>query len=115
MPVIEVAVDGYAGLRSQMVMAIVDSGADGTMLPIDVLEAVGALYQDTVQMRGILGESERADRYTVGLKLGPLTLHSVDAVAIPAGAESVIGRNVLNQLLLTLNGSAFTTQIEIDS
>lgn len=113
-PVIEVVVDGYAGLRPQTVTAIVDSGADGTMLPVDLLEAVGALYQDTVQMRGILGESERVDRYTVGLQLGSLILHSIDAVAIPPGAESVIGRDVLNQLLLTLNGPAFTTQIEID-
>ena len=84
------------------------------MLPIDVLEALGARYQDTVQMRGVLGESERVDRYTVGLKLGAITLHGINSVAIPAGTESVIGRDVLNQLLLTLNGPAFTTQIEIE-
>lgn len=114
MPVVEAVLDGYAGLESKAVMAIIDSGADGTMLPIDVLEAVGALYQDTVQMRGVLGESERVDRYTVGLKLGAITLHSINSVAIPAGTESVIGRDVLNQLLLTLNGPAFTTQIEIE-
>ncbi|HRO24146.1 MAG TPA: retropepsin-like aspartic protease [Promineifilum sp.] len=114
MPVVEVVLDGYAGLDSKAVMAIIDSGADGTMLPIDVLEALGALYQDTVQMRGVLGESERVDRYTVGLKLGAITLHGINSVAIPAGTESVIGRDVLNQLLLTLNGPAFTTQIEIE-
>ncbi len=114
MPVVEVVLDGYAGLDSKAVTAIIDSGADGTMLPIDVLEALGALYQDTVQMRGVLGESERVDRYTVGLKLGAITLHGINSVAIPAGTESVIGRDVLNQLLLTLNGPAFTTQIEIE-
>lgn len=114
MPVVEVVLDGYAGLDSKAVMAIIDSGADGTMLPIDVLEALGALYQDTVQMRGVLGESERVDRYTVGLKLGAITLHGINSVAIPAGTESVIGRDMLNQLLLTLNGPAFTTQIEIE-
>jgi hypothetical protein len=114
MPVILVAVDSYSGRLLSTLTAIVDSGADGTMLPIDVLEAVGAFYEDTVQMRGVLGESERVDRYTVSLQLGGMTLHGIQAVAVPAGAESVIGRDVLNHLLITLNGPAFTTQVELN-
>jgi hypothetical protein len=114
MPVIAIAVDGYAGLPSQAVSALVDSGADGTMLPIDLLEVTGALYEDTVNMRGVLGDSEPVDRYTVGIQIGPLTMHGVHAVAIPAGEEGVIGRDVLNFLAITLNGPAHTTQIEVD-
>lgn len=114
MPVISIAVDGYAGLASQAVSALVDSGADGTMIPIDLLEAAGALYEDTVNMRGVLGDSEPVDRYTVGIQIGPLIIHGVHAVAIPPGEESVIGRDVLNFLAVTLNGPAHTTQIEAD-
>lgn len=111
MPVVDVLVDGYAGRPRRAVIALVDSGADGTMLPIDVLEVVAAAYEDTVRMRGVLGDSEQVDRYTVAIHLGPLVLHGVNAVASPSGSESVLGRDVLNHLLLTLNGPANTTQI----
>ncbi len=114
MPVIGIAVDSYAGLPSQATSALVDSGADGTMIPIDLLEVTGALYEDTVNMRGVLGDSEAVDRYTVGIQIGPLTIHGVRAVAIPAGEESIIGRDVLNSLAVTLNGPAYTTQIEVE-
>jgi hypothetical protein len=50
MPVLAVTIDGYAGQPLQPVTALVDSGADGTMIPIDVLEAASALYEDTLSV-----------------------------------------------------------------
>jgi hypothetical protein len=113
MPVVRVSVDGYGGRPLQTLTAIVDSGADGTMLPVDVLEAAGALYEDTVQMRGVLGESEQVDRYTVAIHVGPLVLHGIHAVAVAPGGESIIGRDALNHISLMLNGPAFMTEIEV--
>lgn len=115
MPIATVTVDGYAGQPPQTLAALLDSGADGTMLPVDVLEIVGALYEDTVRMQGVLGDSQPVDRYTVAIRIGSLTLHGIQAVAIRAGAESIIGRDVLNTLVVTLNGPAFSTQIELDT
>lgn len=114
MPVIGIEIDGYAGLRPHPVMALVDSGADGTMIAIDVLETTGALYEDTVNMRSILGNSEAVDRYTVAIQLGSVTIHGIHAVAIPSGEESIVGRDVLNHLTVTLNGPAHTTQVETE-
>lgn len=114
MPILSIAIDGYAGLAPQQITALVDSGADGTMIPLDVLEAVGALYEDTVIMRGILGVGEPVDRYTVAVRLGALSIHVVRAVAIPVGEESIIGRDVLNHLAVTLNGPAHITQVEVE-
>lgn len=113
-PIVSIAIDGYSGRPLRSVVAQVDSGADGTMIPIDMLQAVGALLEDTVYMRGVVGDSELVDRYTVGLQLGPLMLHGIHAVALPAGEESIIGRDVLNDLIVILNGPAFTTQIELE-
>ncbi len=115
MPVVEVGVDGYAGRSRRTVSALIDSGADGTMFPVDVLEAVDASYEDTVQMRGVLGSTEQVDRYTVAIYLGPLILHGVNAVAIPSGGESVLGRDILNYLSLTLNGPANMTEIDAEA
>jgi hypothetical protein len=114
MAVLSVAVDGYTDLAMQQVTALVDSGADGTMIPIDVLETVGALYEDTVIMRGVLGVGEPVDRYTVAIQLGPLSIHGIRAVAIPTGEEAILGRDVLNNLAVTLNGPAHVTQVSVD-
>lgn len=115
MPIVTVTVDGYAGRPLQTLTALIDSGADGTMLPIDILEAVDALYEDSVRLQGVLGDSEPVDRYTVAIRLGSLTLHGIQAVAIPSGAESIIGRDLLNNLVVTLNGPAFVTQVDVDT
>jgi hypothetical protein len=115
MPVVEIHIDGYGARPAQTLTALIDSGADGTMLPIDVLQAVDALYADTVRMRGVLGDSESVDRYTVAIRLGPVLLPGINAVAIPRGGESILGRDALNQLALTLDGPAHTTQLTLES
>jgi hypothetical protein len=57
-PVIEIMIDGYQPNLSQVrQQALVDSGADGTMIPLSILQQVGARYQETVQMRGVAGSS----------------------------------------------------------
>lgn len=114
MPVMELEVDGYSDRASVLLTALIDSGADGTMIPIDILEAVDALFEDTVHMRGVLGESELVDRYTIAIRIGSITLHGIHAVSVSTGDEAIIGRDVLNFLAMTLNGPAHMTQIEID-
>ena len=38
-------------------------------------------------------------------------IHGIRAVAVPEGAEAIIGRDVLNQLEVTLNGLALEISI----
>lgn len=106
----DVVVDGYDPNKAPVTLsAFVDSGADGTMLPHDILLAVGAEYADTVLLRGTAGGVQRLDRYTVRIRIGDREIHSIASVAIAAGSEPLIGRDVLNQLIVTLNGLAETT------
>ncbi len=63
------------------VPAFVDSGADGTMLPEDILRAVGAEYEDTVRLRGAAGGVQQLDRYTVRIQIEHEIVHAVSAVA----------------------------------
>ena len=114
MPVLEMSIDGYSGRPPRALKTLIDSGADGTMIPIDILEAVDALYEDTVQMRGVLGESELVDRHTVAIHIGPLTIHGIHAVAIPTGEDGIVGRDVQNTLAMTLNGPDNVTQIALN-
>ncbi len=86
--------------------ALVDSGADGTMIPIDILRAVGARYVETRQMRGVTGVAYTVDLYLVTIQIGSHVVRGIRAVAVAQGAEPLIGRDVLNQLVITLNGPA---------
>lgn len=55
-PCIPITVDGLDPTKGPVtVTAFVDSGADGTMLPIDILQAVGAVYEASVWLRGTTG------------------------------------------------------------
>jgi len=58
-PFIELTIDGYEASHPPMAIeGFLDSGADGTMIPIGILTAVGAEYEDTVWMSGTAGVAE---------------------------------------------------------
>lgn len=112
MPVVEVAL--LTLIQREPVarlIAVVDSGADATLLPIDALNAAGAAYVGTRRMRGITGHTLTVDVYVTLLQVGQHLVMGVRAVAQSAGSEAILGRDVLNQLELTLNGPAQETWI----
>ncbi len=107
MPVAEVKLlDDNAGESLTSVTAIVDTGADATRLPIDVLEAARARYARTMRMRGVTGQTLNVETYVTIIQLRPHVVYGVEAVAMPAGSEAILGRDVLNELEITLNGPA---------
>ncbi|WP_420644730.1 aspartyl protease family protein [Candidatus Leptofilum sp.] len=106
-PVVTLTVHGYSDdVQPATIQAMVDSGADGTMLPTAVLTQIEASYVDSVRMSGVTGTVERRDRYRVRLQIGDIVIKGIDAIAIKSENEGLIGRDVLNQLIVTLNGLA---------
>ena len=106
-PVVTLTVDGYSdSVQPATIQAMVDFGADGTMLPTAVLTQIQASYVDSVRMSGITGMVERRDRYRVRLQIGDIVIQGIDAVAVESETGGLIGRDVLNQLIVTLNGLA---------
>lgn len=112
-PVLEMRVDGYSTAMdgSVVVRAIIDSGADGTMIPTQVLNRIQADYIDSVRMSGVTGVAEQRDRYRIRIQIGDIIIHGIDAVAISTNDDALIGRDVLNQLVVTLDGLAAETRI----
>jgi len=111
-PIVEIGVTTPGDSQSQRwLTALIDSGSDGTLIPIDILEEIGARYVREARIRGIFGDSEPVDIYLVSLHLGPHTIQAARVVAAPEGAEAILGRNVLNHLVITLNGLASVTEI----
>jgi hypothetical protein len=111
-PVVEIAIRKTHQSASEVTLpALVDSGADATMPPITALQAANARYVETRQMRGVVGMAYPVDLYLVAVQIGPHTIPAVRAIAATPDAEPIIGRDILNQLVVILDGLAGVTEI----
>ena len=112
MPVVDVLLVGpYSRETSGPHRALVDSGSDGTLVPINLLAQINATSVGTGRLTWLWQESRRVRIYFVELQIGPYRLPAVRVAGVPAGTDFVLGRNVLNQLLVTLNGPAEMTEL----
>ena len=109
-PVIKMSVQARSSVE---VIALVDSGADATIIPMNLLRKIGATYVKAQQMRGIIGRSQEVDLYLVTIQISVHRLPGIRVIAANPGTEVILGRDVLNHLIVTLNGLAGVTEIEI--
>ena len=107
---LEMSLPGRAKPRVATVM-LVDSGADKTMITSDILDALNAKPIDHIRIRGLFGASRSTKLYVVDLHIGRHHIHAVEVAALPAGEENILGRDVLNHLVVTLNGLASVTEV----
>lgn len=111
-PILEITVSKTGGLAGEVtLLALVDSGADATILPITTLQSITARYIETRQMRGMVGLAYPVDLYLATIRIGSYTVPAVRVVAGTADSEAIIGRDVLNYLVVTLNGLAGVTEL----
>ncbi len=112
MPMVEIELSAPGRAQTEKLStALIDSGSDGTLIPEDLLEKIGARCVGDAQIRGISGDSYPVAIYLANLRLGPYVISAVRVVAVPENAEIILGRNVLNQLVVTLDGITGVTQI----
>ncbi len=112
-PILEITLRKTSQMTASEVTlsALVDSGADATMLPITALQAAGGRYVETRQMRGVVGAAYPVDLYLITVQIGPHTIPAIRAIAAAHKAEPIIGRDVLNRLVIILNGPAGVTEV----
>jgi len=92
---------------------LIDSGADVTLIPIHLLNAIGARQTKTRQLRGVTGIAKRVGLYLVSIYVSTHIIHSVYVVAGDKKAEAILGRDVLNYLIVTLDRPAGVTEIQL--
>jgi hypothetical protein len=92
-------------------VALLDSGADGTMIPHALLLRIGSEFARTFKMTGVTGRTERVELYFVEIQIGDLKIPGIKAVSTQFNNEVILGRDVLNHLIITLDGIAGTTEI----
>ena len=111
-PVIEVALSaGRAPAPAVTIVALLDSGADATLIPRDLLSQIQAPYVQTRRMRGVTGTVVDVDIFAVRLQINGTEVAGIRAIQSRQGTEVILGRDFLNPFIITLNGPALTCEL----
>lgn len=86
------------------VSAFVDTGADATIVPMEIIRQVRASVVTLKTVRGYTEGRRTVRTYLVDIEIGALTLPGVEVVGDDATHEILLGRDVLNKLRLLLDG-----------
>ena len=112
MPMVELQIRPVGQTGDKVTLkAIVDSGADATILPIRYLEEAGVDKVGRARMRWGDHIGQAYDVYLAVVEIGSFQVPGVRILADKQRDEPVLGRDVLNHLLVTLNGPANVVEI----
>jgi hypothetical protein len=106
MPVVTISIGRADSATVLTLPALIDSGADATMIPIRHLKQVKAIKRQQVFIRSVSGKRAGATLYTVSLQFAHYQRDRIDVVGNQDTDEVIIGRDVLNHLVVTLDGLA---------
>jgi predicted aspartyl protease len=110
MPAVDVRlIAPHSGMATGAITAIVDSGADGTLVPVDLLSEIGAVSIATGRLAWLWRESRMVHIYVVQLEIGPIRLPKVRVAGVPVGTDLVLGRDVLNQMVWRISCPKLTS------
>jgi predicted aspartyl protease len=112
MPIVELHIKQIGSEESSAALSvIVDSGADGTILPLRNLQNAGIERVGQARMRWGPHVNQLYDIYLANLQIGPYKIYGVRILADKQNSQGILGRNVLNQMVVTLNGLAGVVEI----
>jgi predicted aspartyl protease len=111
MPVAEIEIVRTLRDNALKLVAIIDSGADATIIPLHYLKEIRARKVQTGWLRGTALNRVKIDLYAVSLRLSTFHLGLMRVVGSDHYEEAILGRDVLNQLIVTMNGLASTVEI----
>jgi predicted aspartyl protease len=110
-PAIDIVLSLPEGDRVGPLSAVIDTGADATIIPLAVLAQLSVRPFQSGFLRSAWGERRPIDLYLLDLQIAGLTVPGVEVVGDNLGRELILGRNVLNQLILLLDGPAHLTTV----
>jgi predicted aspartyl protease len=108
-PVAEIEIRGK-GDKIVTATGLVDSGSDATMIPLKYLHEVRARKGGRKRVYVLGNHSYITDSYYVTLQLAGTSVQVV-VLGDRLHDQLIIGRDVLNYLVITLNGVAHTVEI----
>lgn len=109
-PVLPVRISGPGAPASVLVAALADTGAGMTALPADLPAQLRLPVAARTLVSGFDGQPRIVPTYTVEISVAGYT---TVLKAIGYGAVAVLGRDVLNALLITLRGPQGIIDVEV--
>lgn len=113
MPVIEIQIRRRANQPAMRLTAIVDSGADATLIPLRYLRQLEARKGQTKWLSGTAGGRYEVDLYTLAVQVGEQQSYYLDVVGTEHQDEIIVGRDLLNQYIVTLNAPGHTVELSL--
>lgn len=111
MPVIEIQIRRRSGQPPITLKAIVDSGADATMIPLRYLRQLRTRKGQTKWLAGTAGGRYEVDLYTVVVQVGQHRAVYLDVVGTERRDEVIVGRDLLNQYVVKLDALSHTVEV----
>jgi predicted aspartyl protease len=107
-PVVPVRISGPVGEEAVMLAMLLDTGADCTLVPALVVRQLGLPQIDVIGLTGVGGARSRATVHAASVEVGGLRLL---ARVVAFVDEAILGRDVLNQAIVTLDGSRLVCSV----
>jgi predicted aspartyl protease len=108
-PVLPIRVKPVGSTRAVLLTALVDSGADLTVIPIRTAEELHLTEVARIRVTGVGGAPHHVAAYAVEVETaGIASLARVVAL----GESALVGRDLLNQWTVILRGPAKVLEIE---
>lgn len=112
MPMVTIRIGKPDTPVSLTLSALVDSGADATMIPVSYLKSVNAIKRQHVFVRSVSGKRTGANLYTISLQVAHYERQRIDVIGNQDTDEIIVGRDILNHLVITLHGLANSVLVE---
>jgi hypothetical protein len=112
-PFVSVTITDENGSRSLSDRpAQLDNAADRTVIPGSFVEQLGLVSNRSIDVAGLGGNIETLSLYRVRIILPTFRAVSVDVVAHPAEEYILLGRDLLNRYMITMDGPNLDLVVE---
>jgi len=110
-PVVQILLSNpFDPSQQTQVWGLVDTGVDITVVPEALVLSLQLIQQGEIQVGGFNGIFRIHPVFLADIQIGQLRFDLVEVIAAAAD-ELILGRNVLNQLDLRLNGPQLVLEI----
>ena len=89
----------------------IDTGADITIVPDYLLDEIGSVEIYPTQIRSQWGERRSTSMHLIDISIADQRFPSINVVADDEGDDILLGRNLLNRLILLLDGPGQRTDM----
>lgn len=110
-PTLDIEIRNPQTGATQILLAKIDTGADGTVIPKDVVEGLGLLDFDQLLSVGFDGSLQVQTSYMIDLLLPGKIFTDIEVITAPL-PYVLIGRDLLNQLVMTFDGPQLLFSIQ---